>query len=158
MASIEITTLMSSRVERLAPVALAAVGAGVALVVDLVWEHEPFSRHVATGAMALGLIVAGFTATQRNMLLSMSGSRVLRFAASTGYYKDILNYLTGCVYAGLSVTVLSLIGIFLEDCGVWQSVWMATWVGSIVLIICVLVRNELLMNRIFTRFMEGQTK
>ena len=108
--------------------------------------------------MALGLIVAGFTATQRNMLLSMSGSRVLRFAASTGYYKDILNYLTGCVYAGLSVTVLSLIGIFLEDCGVWQSVWMAIWVGSIVLIICVLVRNELLMNRIFTRFMEGQSK
>ena len=108
--------------------------------------------------MAIGLIVAGFTATQRNMLLSMSGSRVLRFAATTGYYKDVLHYLSECIYAGLFATFLSLIGIFLEDCGVWQSVWLGALVGSILLIICILVRNEVLMNRIFTRFMEEQKK
>ena len=101
-------------------------------------DQMPNSKNMASSAMALGLIVAGFTETQRNMLLSMSGSKVLRFAAKTGYYKNILNYLAECVYAGLFVTFISLIGFFLADHIFLQSIWSAFWFGSILLMILIL--------------------
>jgi len=144
---------MSRRGERLWPLVLAG-GTGVLAGVYL--NEIPGLDPAAT--MALGLIVAGFTATQRNMLLSMSGSQVLRFAATSGYAKDILSYLADCVYAGLFATFISLIGIFLGDHGIWQSLWLAFWVGSLLLMILILVRNEWLMHRVFTRFMDEQGK
>ncbi len=146
---------MSRRGERLWPLVVAVVAGGLA---GMYLDHIPSPEHMATATMALGLIVAGFTETQRNMLLSMSGSKVLRFAATSGYYKDILNYLADCVCAGLFATLVSLIGIFLGDHDMWQSVWSAFWIGSILLMILVLVRNQWLMHRVFTRFMEEQRK
>ncbi len=146
---------MSRRGERLWPLAVAFVAGGLS---GVYLDHIPSLEHMATATMALGLIVAGFTETQRNMFLSMSGSKVLRFAATSGYYKDILNYLADCVYAGLFATLVSLIGIFLGDRGMWQSIWAAFWIGSILLMILVLVRNQWLMHRVFTRFMEEQRR
>ena len=108
--------------------------------------------------MALGLIVAGFTATQRNMLLGMGGSKVLRYAATTGFYKEILKYLAHCISAGLFVTLVSMVGIFISRSGWAWPLWLALWVGSIILVVAFLVRNELLMARIFARFMEEQSQ
>ena len=149
---------MSSWVEKLWPFG-AAVVAGVATAfVEPPTEGEPLARYVSAGTMALGLIVAGFTATQRNMLLGMGGAKVLRYAATTGYYKDVLGYLAQCIYAGLIVTLASMIGIFIDNCcWVWP-LWLALWVGSIVLVVALLIRNEWLMARIFTRFMEEQKR
>ncbi len=153
--SMPIIATMSRSGERLWPLVVAVVAGGLASVY---LDHIPSPEHMATATMALGLIVAGFTETQRSVLLSMSGSKVLRFAATSGYYKDILNYLADCVCAGLFAAFVSLIGIFLGSHGMWQSVWSAFWIGSILLMILVLVRNQWLMHRVFTRFMEEQKK
>lgn len=147
---------MSRTSERLLPFIAAGVAALLAVVVAQRFEVEPFSRFVSAGTMALGLIVAGFTATQRNMLLGMSGSRVLRRAAASGYDEDILNYLARCIYAGLFVTLVSVAGVFIEDCSwIWIS-WLALWIGSIFFMVAQLVINEWLMSRIFKRFMEDE--
>ena len=106
--------------------------------------------------MTLGVVVAGFTATQRNMLLGMGGTKVLHYAATTGYYKDVLDYLAHCIYAALFVTVVSVPGMFLDGSSWGWSLWLALWVGSVFLVIGLMVRNEWLMSRIFTHFMKEQ--
>ena len=138
---------MSLKTERYGPISVAVIAGVAAAAFDAVAELEPFSRYVSAGTMTLGLVVVGFTATQRNMLLGMGGSKVLRFAANTGYYKDIISYLAHCIFAGLSVTVLSLVGLFIDTCSLEWTSWLALWVGSIVLVIGILIRNEMLASR-----------
>jgi len=144
---------MSRRGERLLPIIVAFL---VGVPSGIYMDYEPDFEYIIAATIPLGLIVAGFTETQRNMLLSMSGSKVLRFAANSGYYEDILGYLSDCVYAGLFATVVSVTGIFLGENEFLNSVWLATWVGSISLMVAVLARNQILMHRVFTRFMEEQ--
>ena len=101
---------MSRRSERYLPFVVAVLAGGAAAVADAIADVEPFSRLVSVGTMTLGVVVAGFTATQRNMLLGMAGTKVLRFAATTGYHKDVLDYLAHCIYAALFVTAVSAVG------------------------------------------------
>ena len=148
---------MSRRFEQLAPLVVAGTFGLAVAYLDHILVFSPLPLSVSAGAMALGMIVSGFTATQRNMLLNMGGSRVLRYAAVTGYYHDVLAYLAHCIYAGLAVTLLSLIGIFVVDQARWICiVWLSFWSGSIVLTVALLFRNEALMARIFLKFMEEQ--
>ena len=106
--------------------------------------------------MTFGIVVAGFAATQRNMLLGLGGSRVMRFAVRTGYYDDILAYLMDCVYAGIGVSVVSVAGFFLGDSALPWSLWLVVLTGSISLVLALTLRNEIMIVRIIKRFMEEQ--
>ena len=106
--------------------------------------------------MTFGVVVAGFAATQRNMLLGMRGSSVLKFAVRTGFHDSVLAYLMHCVYAGLAVSVVSVVGFFINSNPLYWSVWFALLIGSIALVIALILRNEILMVRIVKRFMEDQ--
>ena len=146
---------MSRSIELYGPFLLS--GTVVILSFSFASKIPPVSGVLCAGTMTLGVVVAGFTATQRNMLLSMGGSRVMRFAADTTYYRDVLTYLVQCIYASLFVVVISLIGAFItKEMGVWRY-WLAFWSGSVFLLLALMIRNELLMSRIFSRFMEGQS-
>lgn len=149
---------MSRTTERYLPLLAGAIAGGAIGCADVFAGVEPFSRLASVGTMTLGVVVAGFTATQRNMLLGMGGTKVLRYAATTGYYKDVLDYLAHCIYASLLVTVVSVAGIFVENGGWARSSWLALWVGSIVLVVALMIRNECLMSRIFTHFMGEQSR
>ncbi len=83
--------MMSGAVERYGPYLLAAFAAAATAV--FASGSEPFPQAPAAGTMTFGVVVAGFTATQRNMLLGMGGARVLRFAGHTGYCQNVLRYL-----------------------------------------------------------------
>ncbi len=149
---------MSARAERLFPI-LAGIGAAaVAAVVAFVCEIGPLPKPLAAGTMTLGIVVAGFTATQRNMLLGMSGSTVLQFAARTGYYRDVLDYLMHSVYAGIAVSLVSLIGFFLGNSVLVWSIWLVAITGLIALILALILRNEILMVRMVKRFVEEQKR
>ena len=106
--------------------------------------------------MTFGIVVSGFVATQRNMLLSMNGAQVLRFAARTGFYQDVLAYLMDCIQAGLIVTAVSLAGVFLHDYSHLSVAWLPLLAGGITLVVCLVFRNERLMGRIVHRFLEEQ--
>ena len=147
---------MSRKAERHGPYFLAVIAAVITAVMVVVFasEAEPFSRFISVGTMTLGVVVAGFTATQRNMLLSMGGTKVLRFAATTGYYKDVRDYLAQCIHAALFVVVVSAAGIFISENSWAWFLWLAFWVGSLVLVLVFMIRNEVLMSRIFTHFIK----
>ena len=136
-------------------VAAIVVTAGVTFVV-VQCRNEPFPIAVPAATMTFGIVVSGFVATQRNMLLTMSGAAVLRFAARTGYYQAVLAYLMDCIRAGLLVTVISLAGFLLGKNDLLWAIWLPLLAGSITLVICSIVRSEMLVARMVRRFIEEQ--
>ena len=108
---------------------------------------------VPGATMTLGIVVSGFVATQRNMLLPMVGSRVLRFAVTTGYYKDIVSYLMDCILAGLLLTGFSLAAFFLGDRALIWQIWFTGLAGLVALVVFLVFRNELLMGRVIRHYL-----
>lgn len=147
---------MSARKDRIIPLLtglLAGIGAGLLVFVCGI---KPLPPALAAGTMTFGVVVAGFAATQRNMLLGMRGSRVLSFAARTGYNRDVLGYLMGCVYAGLFVSAVSVAGFFLGNSPMLWAWWLAILTGGIVLVLALLLRNEILIRRVIQHFLDEQ--
>ncbi len=147
---------MSARTERYLPLLIAIIAVAVAAFVTFTCEIGPLSKSLAAGAMTFGIVVAGFAATQRNMLLGMSGSSVLRFAVRTGLHNHVLAYLMHCVYAGLFVSLVSVTGFFLGNNALLWSLWLIILTGSIALVLALMMRNEIMIVRIVKRFMEEQ--
>lgn len=147
---------MSAKSEKLLPLLIALILGVTAGIVAYICEIQPFPKALSAGTMTFGVVVAGFAATQRNMLLGMRGSSVLKFAVRTGFHDSVLAYLMHCVYAGLSVSVVSVVGFFINSNPLYWSVWFALLIGSIALVIALILRNEILMVRIVKRFMEDQ--
>ena len=144
-------------IERWYPFVISALAIGVAAGVSCLFQPDPFPKALLAGTMTLGIVVSGLVAIQRNMLLTMSGARVMRFAVRTGYYKDVIAYLRDCIWSGLLVTGISLVGLFADLLyGFWIA-WFSVLAGAIVLVICLLMRNEKLMNLIVTRYIEERT-
>lgn len=147
---------MSAKSEKLLPLLIALILGAVTGAIAYIYEIQPFPKTLSAGTMTFGVVVAGFAATQRNMLLGMRGSSVLKFAVRTGFHDSVLAYLMHCVYAGLGVSVVSVVGFFVNSNPLYWSVWFAFLIGSIALVIALILRNEILMVRIVKRFMEDQ--
>ena len=147
---------MSAKSERLLPLLIALILGVATGAIAYIYEIQPFPKALSAGTMTFGVVVAGFAATQRNMLLGMRGSSVLKFAVRTGFHDSVLAYLMHCVYAGLAVSVVSVVGFFITSNPLYWSVWFALLIGSIALVIALILRNEILMVRIVKRFMEDQ--
>ena len=129
---------------------LAGIGTGV-----FTWQWNVSSSiAIPAATLTFGIVVSGFVATQRNLLLTMGGSRLVRYAVNNGLYKDVLNYLAQCIWAGLSVTFLSILGMLLCNYPTAWSFWLPIQLGGVVLVICLIVRNETLMFRILKRYWE----
>ena len=147
---------MSLRIERYYP--LIAAGSAAVVAIWFASDIPPFSDALAAGTMTFGIVVAGFSATQRNMLLGMGGTRVMRIIVESGYHRDILDYTKHSVYAGLLVALISgvrffVYGVALQDSWVW-TLWLACWTGSVIFVLAQLWRNERLMFLLVKRFME----
>ena len=150
---------MSAAVERRLPFLVAAIAFLAIGAIAYLCEIKPLPPAFSAGTMTFGIVVAGFAATQRNMLLGMRGSSVLEFAVKTGFHNDVLQYLMHCVYAGLFVSAVSVIGFFINGNGnplLWWA-WFAVLVGAIVLVIALILRNEVLMGRIVKHFIEDKS-
>lgn len=144
------------QVERYWPFAVGfAVGGGAGWAI-FSCETEPPPTTIPVASMTFGIIVAGFTATQRNMLLTMSGSRVLRFLTTTRYYNDVILYFMQCIYAGLFLTLLSVGGLFLGDNELFWSLWLSGLVFAITSVLGLVLRNEIVAVRLVKRFIEEQ--
>ena len=134
---------------------LAGVCAGV-LVAILAGEHAAkLAVGLSAVGTALGVIVAGFTATQRSMLLVMVGSKILRHLARARYDEDALSYLGQTIYLGVVVSVLSVSGIFLPS---HHSVWLGCFVGVASAMFLTLLRNEMIMGIVIGRFLKDQDR
>ena len=149
--------MTSARFERFYPMAIAVIAAGCATLVVFQCDVSGVSKALPAGTMTFGIVVAGFSATQRNMLLAMRGASVLRFMLRTGYHQDVLEYLMHCVYAALLVSGVSIVGFFLGNSSLGWELWLISIAfpgGLVALVLALVLRNEILMVRIVKRFLE----
>ena len=107
---------------------------------------------------ALERRAAVFTATQRNMLLAMGGSRVLRFLVREGFHDVIRARLSWIIYVALFVTFISVPGIFLDKCSWLWVAWLFFWTSAVVLVLAMMIENERLMSRVLARFIEERSQ
>ena len=149
-----ISFIMSARFERYFPFLLAAIVAVGMAVLVFGFGKFPNSSALPAATTTLGVVVAGFTATQRNMLLGMRGSSVLRFLSRTGYYINVLDYLMQCLYSALLVSAISIMGFFVDCNTLLWKIWMVAISFTVTLVLIMIWRNEILMARIIKRFME----
>ena len=147
---------MSARTELLLPFLPAVIAAAAAAIVVFNCEVGTLPNALPAGTLTFGVVVTGFAATQRNMLLGMRGSTVLRIALRSGYHHDILAYLMHCVYAGLFVSAISVLGFFLGSINLLWNLWLVVLTFATVLVLAFILRNEILMVRIVKHFMEGE--
>ena len=138
------------------PWIVAAVTGGVLFIADKTVAIASFPSLAIGGTMTVGVVVAGFTATQRNQFLAIRGSRIFRIAAKSGYHRHILVYLAQGIYGALFLVTVSLLGFFVGACSWPWTVWMVLWGAAIGYVISALARNEMLMSRIFDRLIEEE--
>ena len=150
---------MSAAAEKSLPFIVAAVPAACAgAVFFCVIDVPPGASGLSISGMTFGVVVAGFAATQRNMLIGMGQSRILRQLAVSNYYQDVVSYLTLGVYAGLGTTVVSVFGFFVEGDTVAVSAWVVALVFMVSLVVALIARNEILSSRIVAHFMKEQAE
>lgn len=107
--------------------------------------------------LTLGIVVASFTATQKSMLLTMGGSKLVRYAVTTGFYKDIVAYLREALASGLLVAILAVPALLVDDKAIIWNVWVPLQLGAFTLIVGLIARNEWLVNRIIMRYWEERS-
>ena len=142
--------------EKYWPLAASLIPTIIAVAIMWQWGMSPLPKTVPVAIMTFGIVTSGFAATQRNMLLTMGGSRVLRFAATTGYYKEITAYLMQSIYMGLLTTGISGTGIFIENNNPLWIIWTTATTYTVSAILFTIMRNEQLVRRLIERFIEQQ--
>ena len=142
--------------EKYVPYMASIVGALIAAGILFFGDFGKPPHMASVGTLTFGMVIAGFAATQRNMLLGMIGSEVMKFAVDRGFHNDILSYLMDSVYAGIVMSGFSIIGILIFDCSLLWEIWIIGATFLIVLILAFMIRNEMMMARILTRFLEEQ--
>ena len=140
--------------ERYWPVTTAAAAGMAAGWAVFVCDAQVDSRAVPAGTLTFGIVVAGFTATQRNMLLTMRGATVLRILQRTGNYHNVVDYMMQCIAAAIAVSAASFFGFFVDSQTILWQVWLVTGTFLVALVLGLLVRNEIIMVKVVKRFLE----
>ena len=151
---------MSRNTEIYLPFVVATiVSAIVAFIVFTFGISTPISKSIPVSMLIFATFLSGFSIMHRIMLFCIPDSDVLKFAVNTGYYQDILAYIKHPIYLSISLYIVSLIGLLLEtDAIVIWLVWFVILTFFVTLSLGLLVRNEMLMFRIFERFLEESVR
>lgn len=95
--------------ERYYPYVLGAVACAAVLWIDHKGYSISYSENMLASLVSLGGIFAGFLATVKTLLLTMSGP-VQKRLSDSGYIDDLLRYLREGVYGSLLLCILAMVG------------------------------------------------
>ena len=145
---------MTNFLEHHGPWIFWVVGFAIILPLAYVVELESIIVPILASSMTFGIVLAGFSATQRNMLFTMRNSQVIKRLKKIDHMETVLAYLSRTSYVGIFIVLLSFIGFFVTDYSHVARVWIAVLGGSIFGSVAYLVRNERVMELVLRRFME----
>lgn len=145
---------MINFLERHGPRISGVVGFGIILILAYLMELETMMVPILASSMTFGIVLAGFSATQRNMLFTMRNSQVIKRLKKIDHMETVLKYLSRTSYVGIIIVLLSFLGFFVSEYSDLARVWIAFLGGSIFGSIAYLVRNERVMELVLKRFME----
>lgn len=95
--------------ERYYPYFWGVVACAAVLWIDHKGYSISYSENMLASLVSLGGIFAGFLATVKTLLLTMSGPVQKRLSES-GYIDDLLRYLREGIYGSLLLCILAMIG------------------------------------------------
>ena len=146
--------MMTDLLEKRGPVASAVLGAAIVLALTYLVELDGIRVPLFASSMTFGVVLAGFSATQRNMMFTMRNSRVIVRAKQINQLEPILKYLSRTTHVGILLTLFSFVGFFVGDHSELVRIWMVG-IGALVFFsIALLTRSELVMALLLRRFME----
>lgn len=108
--------------------------------------------------MTVGVVVAGFGATQRNILLGLRFLKLYRWMEEVGYKKEIVRCLKEGIFIGIGIASITSLHFIFDTSSVPLWIVWTIWFGAVSLLFGVIVRNELLMFRIFQWYVQEQAK
>lgn len=146
--------MMINFLEKRGPTLSAIVGAVSTLVVTWLIGVTTVPAPLIATAATFGVVLAGFSATQRNMLFPIRSSRVIRRAIEINQMDRILSYLSRSSYVGIVITLYSFIGFFIGEHFLVVRAWMAVLIALVLFALACLARNEAVMSLIVKRYME----
>ena len=146
--------MMINFLEKRGPTLSAIVGGVTALAATWLLETTSVPAPLIATAATFGVVLAGFSATQRNMLFPIRISRVIRRAIQINQMDRILSYLSRSSYIGIVITLYSFIGFFVGDHFLVVRAWMAVLIALVFFALACLARNEMVMSLIMKRYME----
>ena len=142
--------------ERYLPYVCGGVAGIVALAIMWHLGVPDLSRAVPASAMTLGIVIASFAATQRNMLVGVGFPRRLRRTLNAGYLDDILSYFQQAITLGVVMTFISLLGLFVIDIDFLCLTWMVATSVLITIIGVAMFRNERIMFIVVKQVVKAQ--
>lgn len=140
--------------EKRGPTISAIVGGVSTLVVTWLLGLTTVPSPLLATAATFGVVLAGLSAIQRNMLFPIRSSRVIRRAIEINQMDRILSYLSKSSYIGVVISLYSFVGFFIGDHFFVVRVWMAVLVALVFFASACLARNEAVMSLIMKRYME----
>ena len=146
--------MIIDRVEKYGPIAFAVLGGVCSLTLALLAGMSSIPTAMIATTMTFGIVMAGFSATQRNMLFSLRGSRVIRHAIEINQINRVLSYLAVNPFVGLGLTLYSFLGFLTVDEPIAVRVWVTVLGALVFFALACLTRNEIVMYLILKRYME----
>ncbi len=147
---------MSARTERILPFFIAALATGIAALIIIPTNTKSINLYLTPTTLLIGLIPPVLAAIHRNTLAQIRNSNVIKHAIRTGYYHDLIAYLSHPVYPGIAAAFLSILPLILQYPPVIAQLWLIAMTFLITLIISLILRNEILMSRILDHLSENQ--
>lgn len=143
--------------EKRGPTISAIVGGVSTLVVTWLLGLTTVPSPLLATAATFGVVLAGLSAIQRNMLFPIRSSRVIRRAIEINQMDRILSYLSKSSYIGVVISLYSFVGFFVGDNLIVVRVWTAVLGGLVLFALACLTRNEVVMSLILKRFLEERS-
>ena len=125
----------------------------VAYWVSFRCDVGPLPQSIAGGPLTFGFVVAGFAATQRNMLLPIRRSAIIKRLTEIGAQSYLSDYLMHAVWSGLTLSIVSVVGFFLGKNATLWNLWAVAVAFMVALIVGITLRNELIMSRIMKQYL-----
>lgn len=146
--------MMTNFLERRGPLISGIAGIVITLPLAYFVELESVMVPILASAMTFGIVLAGFSATQRNMLFTMRNSQVIKRLKKIDHMETVLRYLSRTSYIGITIVLFSFVGFFITEYTDVARVSIALLGGLVFGSIGYLVRNERVMELVLKRFME----
>lgn len=108
-------------------------------------------------AMTFGIVMAGFSATQRNMLFSMRGSRVIRRANKNNQMVRVWFYMAYNTFVGIAITLYSFLGFFSGTNLIFNSVWITVLGALVFLALGFLLSSEIILWRVLRQHLDKRS-
>ena len=145
---------MINVLEKYGPLVFGVLGAALVLGLSYLIAFDKIPFPALASSMTFGVVLAGFSATQRNMMFTMRNSRVITRARQIRLLEPILLYLSRTSHVGIVLTLYSFIGFFVGEHVEVVRACMVGLGGLVFYSIALLIRNELVMALLLKRFME----